>query len=76
MHPDDPCNATRFQEIERRLTGEFPSIPPAEIKACVSRVAGELLDGARLLDFVPLLAERFAREQLHSRASSVRPIAA
>jgi hypothetical protein len=52
------------ERLERELIAEFGSVlPPEEIRRCV-RAAVDLWRGARVRQYIPILAERVARQHL------------
>ncbi len=55
-------------EVEERLRARFPELDPTVVEAAV-RVAGSEITGP-VRDFVPLLAERAARERLQRLVAS------
>ena len=59
-----PMEARELERVEQRLMAEFtPELPPY----IVSHVLHGVIDswaGARVRQFIPLLTERYAREQL------------
>ena len=55
-HTDNALNG-----MKERLTHEFGDRSRADVAACFDNVTKDLLAGARILDFVPLLAYRLAR---------------
>ena len=55
-HTDNALNG-----MKERLTHEFGDRSRADVAACFDNVTEDLLAGARILDFVPLLAYRLAR---------------
>ena len=57
---------TIIDELVARLTSRYPNVPATT----VSRVVWDIhsrFEGSRLRDFVPLLVERNARDQLEQR---------
>jgi hypothetical protein len=54
--------------VQERLSGRFPDIDPQVVEAAV-RVAHSQLTGP-IRDFVPVLVEHIARDQLGSMVSS------
>lgn len=57
-----------------RLHREFAGVFGVEtIERLLADSLDRLLSDARVMVFVPLLAERFARERLHSAAKSKEP---
>jgi hypothetical protein len=58
-HVDNALNS-----MKERLAHEFPDRSRAAVTACFECVVEELLAQARILDFVPLLAYRLARERV------------
>ena len=52
-----------FTEIESRLTAKFADLPPARVTTIIEG-AREQFAGSTIRDFVPLLVERRADEEL------------
>ncbi|MFL0241317.1 three-helix bundle dimerization domain-containing protein [Mycobacterium sp. SMC-18] len=52
-----------FTEIESRLTAKFADLPPARVTTVIEG-AREQFAGSTIRDFVPLLVERRADEEL------------
>jgi arsenate reductase len=66
---DDPQLQARLQEPARRLAGEFAGIyGPETVERYVRESAMRLVPGACIVDFLPLLTYRFARERLRALA--------
>ena len=63
-HPDDEARA--LDEILRRLTDRFPEVP-AEVVSGIVQAERQRLDGRPIREFMPLLVERAAAEQLRRR---------
>ena len=64
---------TIIDEVADRLTRKYPTIPPDTLVAVVQGVHARF-NGRRLREYVPLLVERFAREELEGRIrSAARP---
>ncbi|SDX66234.1 hypothetical protein SAMN05660209_01008 [Geodermatophilus africanus] len=64
-HADDEVRA--LDEVLRRLTDRFPEVP-AEVVSGVVRAERQRLDGRPIREFMPLLVERAAAEQLRRRS--------
>ena len=62
--PSEVETQRRLKLVEVRLTNEFPDLAGWLVRREVRKVSAELLGRARFTDFVPLLAERGARERL------------
>jgi hypothetical protein len=58
---------SRLDYVGQALIHEFEMIPPALVLGEVDRATESLLAGATFDDFIPILAHRFAREQLRNR---------
>lgn len=68
---DDPELRARLQQAARRLAAEFTGIYATEtVERSVRESAQRLMQGARFLDFLPLLTYRFARERLRALAQA------
>jgi hypothetical protein len=52
-----------FTEIETRLTAKFADLPPARVTTVIDG-ARQQFAGSTIRDFVPLLVERRAEEEL------------
>ena len=63
-HPDDEARA--LDEVLRRLTDRFPEVP-AEVVSGIVQAERQRLDGRPIREFMPLLVERAATEQLRRR---------
>jgi hypothetical protein len=75
--------AVQQRQLERRvalarerLESEFPDIPRDEVGASLSIAVSQLLDDARVFDYVPILALRSARERLEARQDAAASRAA
>jgi len=67
----DPATRRRLERDFEDLRTEFlPILGRDVVEACLHESLSRLTDGARHNAFVPLLAERFAREQLRALAQS------
>ena len=62
---DDESRAV--QEVIDRLIGQFPSVPPDSVRDIVNACWQEFT-GRPIRAFVPVLAERSARQHLRSKA--------
>ena len=71
-----PETRSRIDYIGQVLIREFDTIPAAVVLGEVDRATDALLAGAKFDEFVPILAHRFAREQLRNRNDLSVPIAA
>ena len=67
---------TIIEEVADRLTRKYPTIPPDALTAVVRGVHARF-HGRPVREYVPLLVERFAREELAGRLRSPvhRPVA-
>jgi hypothetical protein len=64
---------TVIDEVTDRLTSRYPTIPPDTLTAVVQGVLARF-DGRPVREYVPLLVERFAVEELDDRLrSAARP---
>ena len=63
-HPDDEARA--LDEVLRRLTDRFPEVP-AEVVSGIVQAERQRLDGRPIREFMPLLVDRAAAEQLRRR---------
>ena len=57
-----------FDEVIERLVDQFPDVPADSVRAIVNAAWEEFSD-SRIRDFVPVLAERNARQQLRDNVS-------
>jgi hypothetical protein len=62
---DDESRAV--QELIDRLVGQFPGVPPESVRDIVN-ASWQEFTGRPIRAFVPVLAERSARQQLRSQA--------
>ena len=60
---------TVIDEVADRLTSRYPTIPPDALTAVVQGIHARF-HGRPVREYVPLLVERFAREELQDRLSS------
>ncbi|WP_246050848.1 three-helix bundle dimerization domain-containing protein [Nocardioides guangzhouensis] len=67
---DESAERQALAEVTQRLTARFGHLPPDVVAATVDDVAGQL-QAARIREFIPLLVERQARDELrlHPRAA-------
>jgi hypothetical protein len=67
---------TVIEEVADRLTRKYPTIPPDTLTAVVQDVHARF-DGRPVREYVPLLVERFAGDELadHLRSASCPPAA-
>ena len=56
----------RLDLVRQNLERDFPAVPPKKLEDRLARVVSQLVADARVLDFVPVLAERFTRDWLTS----------
>jgi hypothetical protein len=63
---------TIIDQVADRLTRKYPSIPPGTLTAVV-RDAHARFDGRPVREYVPLLVERFAAEELDRLSLAGRP---
>jgi Protein-tyrosine-phosphatase-like, N-terminal domain len=59
--------ALRLAPVRDELALEFPSLSRSEVDATVAVVEQQLRASARILDYVPVLALRLARDRLRAR---------
>jgi hypothetical protein len=62
---------TLLADIERRLVDEFPRVAPAAVNTVIHNEHARL-ETSRIRDFVPLLVEKRARQEL-KRKPSISP---
>ena len=62
----DETLANRLRQAERDVAREFQSVDPEVVHQQFERVSSELLQNATVTDFVPVLAQRDAREALRA----------
>jgi hypothetical protein len=60
---DESAERQALAEVTERLTARFRHLPPDVVAATVDDVAGQL-QAARIREFIPLLVERQARDEL------------
>jgi hypothetical protein len=60
----------RMRQAESEVVREFGSLDPEVVHLEFARVSDDLLRDARVMDFVPVLASRHARENLKSAATA------
>lgn len=60
----------KLDKLAVELRREFGEVPAARIERTLERVVNELVAQARFHDFVPLLAQREARERLRLASDS------
>jgi hypothetical protein len=60
---------TIIDQITERLTTKYPTIPPDTLTAVVRGVHARF-DGRPVREYVPLLVERIAEQELHDRLRS------
>ena len=65
----DETLVNRLKQAEKDVAREFGSLDPEVVREQFERVSGDLLRNATVTDFVPLLAQRDAREALRRVAS-------
>jgi hypothetical protein len=63
----DLSEQTIIDQVSDRLTQKYPSIP-ADTLAAVVRGVHARFDGRPVREYVPLLVERFAGDELHKLA--------
>ncbi len=71
----DPITRRHVEKATEALQGEFRGIFSAETIARYMAESVDLLGGARLSDFVPVLSHRFARERLRALGQAEQLIA-
>lgn len=54
----------RLETVERSLVREFDDLPARVVEDEVADMSGEFLRQARIVDYVPLLTFRLARDRL------------
>jgi hypothetical protein len=62
--PIDEETRTHLDRIRTGIAGEFDQIPQQEVDARFDAIVAELLSDATFLNFIPVLAWRYSREQL------------
>ena len=65
----DETLVNRLKQAEKDVAREFHSLDPEVVRDQFERVSGDLLRNATVTDFVPVLAQRDAREALRRVAS-------
>jgi hypothetical protein len=55
-----------IRDVERRMIGKYPQLPPPEISTVVRKVRARFAQ-SRVRDFVPLLVKRRASDELCRR---------
>jgi Protein of unknown function (DUF3562) len=68
MAERDATFEKRMRQAESEVAREFGSLDPEVVHREFTRVSDDLLRNARVMDFVPVLASRHARENLKSTA--------
>ncbi|PWU23068.1 MAG: hypothetical protein C5B48_09235 [Candidatus Rokuibacteriota bacterium] len=68
-----PETRQKLERVPALLRDEFSDTPPAEVSQTVDAVTRDLLVGARIEDFLPVLVHRYAREQLLDRSAHLVP---
>jgi hypothetical protein len=68
----DEALANRLKQVETDVAREFESLDPEVVRAQFEQVTGDLLRGATVTDFVPVLASRHVREILRSMPEAGR----
>ena len=58
---------TKLQHSKEALAAEFEHVPPEDIARRLEEIAHWLLEAARFDDYIPVLAHRYAREELRQR---------
>jgi hypothetical protein len=56
----------RMKQAETDVAREFASLDPEVVRVQFEQVAGDLLRGATITDFVPVLARRHVRDILRA----------
>jgi hypothetical protein len=67
----DETLVNRLKQAELDVAREFGSLDPEVVREQFERVSSELLRDATVTDFVPMLAQRHAREALRSTAAAL-----
>jgi hypothetical protein len=62
----DSAIETRLAVTRHGIEDEFDHLPREQVDARFDRIVAQLLDQATLGDFVPVLAWRYAREELRA----------
>ena len=70
MAERDATFEKRMRQAESEVAREFGSLDPEVVHREFTRVSDDLLRDARVMDFVPVLASRHARENLRVRSVS------
>jgi len=65
----DDETATRLARTRAHLGQEFDELPQAEVDRRFDGIVTQLLAEARFDDFVPVLAWRYAREELQTETA-------
>lgn len=58
-----------MREVTVRLTKDFAAQPPEQVAAAVEAVSHHF-DGRPIRDFIPVLVERYARQELSGRTKT------
>ena len=66
---EDRCSRS-LVDVKARLQEEFDGLPPETVDAVLQQSTTDLIERARVDDFIPLLAERRTRERLIALALS------
>jgi len=66
----NPCIHADLQEVADQLQREFAArLQPGEVDECLSRMAARF-ENAKVRSFVPLLVQRYARDELVTRVTN------
>jgi hypothetical protein len=71
-----PETRVRLEYIGQVLIREFDTVPAVVVLSEVDTATNALVARAKFDEFIPILAHRFAREQLRTRNELSAPIAA
>ena len=69
-HPSEVETQRRLKQVETHLTSEFRDLTGWLVRREVRTVSAQLLASARFTDYVPLLADRIARERLRDHRAA------
>lgn len=73
LNPEDEVIAVTM--IAERLEASFPDVPAVVVQHVVNR-SYEQFDGRPIRDFVPVLVERMARNDLRGRLTTILQVMA
>ena len=72
MHTSEET-ARHLRHVVGKFHSDYPAIPHTHVTEIVEGLAAELLQEAHFDQFVPLLVERAAREQLAAETGTAQP---